>query len=101
MEIHIEEKKIPVREDVQYACEILGFDPLYVANEGRFVAFVNPEDAERALEIMDMDENGEGSAIIGEVIENKDYYGIVTMESLIGANRIVDMLSGEQLPRIC
>ena len=101
MEIHIKEKKIPVREDVQGACEILGFDPLYVANEGRFVAFVNPEDAERALEIMEKDENGEGSAIIGEVIENKDYYGIVTMESLIGANRIVDMLSGEQLPRIC
>ena len=100
MEIHIEEKKIPVREDVQGACEILGFDPLYVANEGRFVAFVNPEDVEKALDIMRKDENGKGSVVIGEVIENTDY-GIVTMESLIGANRIVDMLSGEQLPRIC
>jgi hydrogenase expression/formation protein HypE len=100
IEIHIKEKKILVREDVQSACEILGFDPLYVANEGRFIAFVNSVDAEKALDIMKKNKNGEGSMIIGEVKETRDY-GLVTMESKIGANRIVDMLSGEQLPRIC
>ena len=100
VEIHIDERKIPVREEVQGACEILGFDPLYVANEGTFAAFVNPDDSEKTLDVMRKQMYGEGAVIIGEVKEKKER-GLVTMTSKIGANRIVDMLSGEQLPRIC
>jgi hydrogenase expression/formation protein HypE len=100
VEINIKEKNIPVREDVKGACEILGFDPLYVANEGRFVAFIHPDDIDKALDVMGKDEFGKSASIIGNV-KNKYDGGLVVMESLIGANRIVDMLSGEQLPRIC
>jgi hydrogenase expression/formation protein HypE len=100
VEIHIDERKILVREEVQGACEILGFDPLYVANEGTFVAFVNPRDLEKTLDIMRKQMYAEGAVIIGEVKEKKER-GLVTMTSKIGANRIVDMISGEQLPRIC
>lgn len=98
--IAIDESCIPVREDVQGACEILGFDPLYVANEGRFVAFVPQFDAQRALEIMRSHPLGTSAQPIGSVTENTTS-GFVTMKSKIGAQRIVDMLSGEQLPRIC
>jgi hydrogenase expression/formation protein HypE len=97
--IHIDESAVPVREDVQGACEILGLDPLYVANEGRFVAFVAPSDAERALALMRSHPLGDGACIIGHVTD--DSSTLVTMKSKIGASRIVDMLSGEQLPRIC
>ncbi len=97
--IIINETAIPVREDVQGACEILGFDPMYVANEGRFIAMIPEIDAGKALEIMKQSEQGEASRIIGKVT-NEDK-GLVTMKSKIGASRIVDMLSGEQLPRIC
>ncbi len=97
--IGIDENAIPVREDVQGACEILGFDPLYVANEGRFVAFVAPADVERALTIMRAHSLGGEACVIGYVTEG--HQGIVTLKSCIGATRIVDMLSGEQLPRIC
>jgi hydrogenase expression/formation protein HypE len=97
--IHIDESAVPVREDVRGACEILGFDPLYVANEGRFIAFVKSSDAERALAILRAFPVSAGSAIIGSVTD--DSPGLVTMTSLIGSSRIVDMLSGEQLPRIC
>ncbi len=107
VEIAIAEAQIPVREQVQGACEILGLDPLYVANEGRFVAFVPEKDAERALEIMRSREfRSENSnalentaCMIGQV--TGDSAGLVTMKSKIGAQRLVDMLSGEQLPRIC
>jgi hydrogenase expression/formation protein HypE len=99
VEIALEECAIPVREDVRGACEILGFDPLYVANEGRFLAFVPPGDAERALALMRMHPLGADAEIIGHVAGCSR--GIVTMKSKIGATRIVDMLSGEQLPRIC
>ena len=99
LQINLEEKNIPVREDVHGACEILGLDPLYIANEGRFIAFVPPAEAERALRVMRAHPLGEGACIIGEV--KKESSGLVTMTSVIGANRIVDMLSGEQLPRIC
>jgi len=92
--IHIEETQIPVREDVQGACEILGFDPIYLANEGRFIAFVPEAEVDRALEIM-----GEGSQRIGTVIEKRT--PLVTMTSQIGSTRAIDLLSGEQLPRIC
>lgn len=99
LHIHLEEVGIPVNEDVKGACEILGFDPLYVANEGRFVSFVAAGDAERALALMRAHPLGSGAQIIGSVADDKA--GMVTMKSRIGATRIVDMLSGEQLPRIC
>jgi len=100
LDCEIRESDIPVREDVRGACEILGFDPLYVANEGRFAAFVPGREAEKALEIMRRHPSGEGAQIIG--IVNKDAgSGLVVMRSRIGASRIVDMISGEQLPRIC
>jgi hydrogenase expression/formation protein HypE len=95
----IEETAIPILEDVQGACEILGFDPLYVANEGRFVTFVPAREAERALTQLRAHPLGEQAQIIGTVKD--DTPGLVTMRSRIGASRIVDMLSGEQLPRIC
>lgn len=97
--IFIDENAIPVQEDVQGACEILGFDPLYVANEGRFITFVPEKDANKALAIMKTHPLGNQATIIGKV--TKDANCLVTMRSKIGANRIIDMLSGEQLPRIC
>jgi hydrogenase expression/formation protein HypE len=97
--IQIEEARVPVREDVQAACEILGFDPLYVACEGRFVAFVPLDQAEQALEILRRHPLGENAARIGEVVLGPQ--GMVKMKSRIAASRILDMLSGEQLPRIC
>lgn len=97
--VGIQETAIPVREDVKGACEILGFDPLYVANEGRFVAFVPSRDAGRALALMRSHPLGTGASLIGSVTH--DPAGLVTMRSSIGASRIVDRLSGEQLPRIC
>ncbi len=98
-QIHIRESEIPVNPEVQGACEILGFEPIYLPNEGRFVAFVAPSDADRALGIMRAHPLGAFSAIIGEVQE--EARGLVTLSSRIGATRIVDLLSGEQLPRIC
>lgn len=97
--IAIDECLIPVREDVQGACEILGFDPLYVANEGRFIAFVPQSQSDKALEIMGTHALGENARAIGQVTENGSH--LVTMKTQIGSSRIVDMLSGEQLPRIC
>jgi hydrogenase expression/formation protein HypE len=92
--IHIDEAAVPVTEDVRGACEILGLDPLYVANEGRFVAFVAPQDAEQALALL-----GPDARQIGVVRAGDDR--LVTLQSAIGATRILDMLSGDQLPRIC
>lgn len=97
--INLEERAIPLREDVRGACEILGFDPLYVANEGRFIAIVAAADAERALVLMRAHQLGVDAALIGHVTAHDT--GWVTMKSRIGVNRVVDMLSGEQLPRIC
>lgn len=99
VQVAIHETAIPVREDVRGACEILGFDPLYVANEGRFVAFVPARDAERALKSLRQHPQCTGACQIGAVAKDPD--GIVTMQSVIGASRIVNMMSGEQLPRIC
>jgi hydrogenase expression/formation protein HypE len=97
--IRIEEDAIAVEDGVRGACEILGFDPLYVANEGRFVAFVDPAHADRALSILQAHPLGAGASLIGTVVEEPA--GLVTLKSRIGATRVVDMLSGEQLPRIC
>lgn len=99
LHLKIEEAAIPTREDVQGACEILGLDPLYLANEGRFVAFLKAADAERALSLMNAPPTDTEASLIGTVSdENRS---LVTMRSRIGASRIVDMFSGEQLPRIC
>lgn len=97
--VSIEERAIPVCEAVQGACEILGLDPLYVANEGRFVTFVPPEAAEPALTIMRAHPLGASACVIGRVVGEPP--GLVTTKSRIGITRIVQMLSGEQLPRIC
>ncbi len=97
--IEIVEKSVPVREDVHAACEMLGLDPLHVACEGRFVAFISAKDAERALKIMRDHAMSAGSAAIGRVAESST--PLVTLKSAIGASRILDMPSGEQLPRIC
>lgn len=101
VEIAIAETQIPVQAEVQGACEILGFDPLYVANEGRFVVFVPEKDAERALAILRSEQTAfvDHAGVIGHVIGKST--GMVKMKSRIGVPRIVDMLSGEQLPRIC
>jgi hydrogenase expression/formation protein HypE len=97
--IEIEETAIPVQENVKGACEILGLDPLYVANEGRMVAFVKAADAEAALALLRAELYGAEATIIGRVLSAPA--SLVTMKSRIGATRIVDMISGEQLPRIC
>jgi hydrogenase expression/formation protein HypE len=98
-DISVEERAIPVREDVQGACEILGLDPLYVANEGRFIAFVPPSNADKALAVMRAHPLGAQACAIGRVDEG--HARIVRLNSRIGTTRIVDMISGEQLPRIC
>jgi hydrogenase expression/formation protein HypE len=97
--IDIVESLIPVQENVRGACEILGFDPIYVANEGRMALFLKNADADRALAIMRADALGAKSVKIGEVTSSGQ--GLVTIRSRIGVDRIVDMISGEQLPRIC
>lgn len=96
--IMVEERRIPVREDVHAACEILGLDPLHVACEGRFIAFVAPEDADRALELMES-HGWPDACRIGQVQPEKQ--PLVILKSALGANRILDMPTGEQLPRIC
>ena len=99
VKIAVEQKAVSVREDVHAACEMLGLDPLYVANEGRFVAFVAASDAERAVELLRKHEVGSSAALVGKVLEKS--VPLVTVRSAIGASRILDMPSGEQLPRIC
>lgn len=97
--IRLYEKALPVRGAVQGTCELLGFDPLYIANEGKLIAIVPEADADKALEIIRQDEFGKEAVIVGEVTEREP--GRVILETLIGGTRIVDMLVGEQLPRIC
>ena len=97
--IHLDESKIPIAEEVRGACEILGLDPLYVANEGKLLAIVPAEEAGAVLSVMQAHELGREAAIIGEVVT--EHRGFVTMKTRVGGTRVVDMLSGEQLPRIC
>jgi hydrogenase expression/formation protein HypE len=97
--IKLEEGLIPVNEIVQGACEVLGLDPLYVANEGRFAVFVPAAQEGTALEVMRKVEVSQGAARVGRVEESPGR--TVVLKSRIGGNRVVDMLSGEQLPRIC
>jgi hydrogenase expression/formation protein HypE len=99
VQIDVDEALIPISEPVQGACEILGFDPLYVANEGRLVVFIPESDAERALAALRSLPEGREAVRIGEV--QAETPGLVTLRSRIGARRVLDLLSGEQLPRIC
>jgi hydrogenase expression/formation protein HypE len=93
------EKDIPVREEVSAACELLGLDPLYVANEGKLIAICASEDVGKLLAAMRAHPLGQNSACIGQIIEDAHYF--VRMETSFGGTRIVDWLAGEQLPRIC
>ncbi len=97
--IDLQEKGIPVLDEVSSACELLGLDPLYVANEGVFLAFVAPEAAEAALEVLREDDKGRHAAIIGSV--TAEHPRQVLYHSRIGGRRVVNMPVGEQLPRIC
>jgi len=93
------EEAIPIHPDVLAACELLGLDPLYVANEGKLICICPQEDADKLLEVMRKHELGEDAAMIGHVVE--DEHGFVQMKTAFGGSRIVDWLAGEQLPRIC
>ncbi|MFO7684911.1 MAG: hydrogenase expression/formation protein HypE [Desulfobacterales bacterium] len=97
--VTIVENRIPLKPQVAGICELLGFDPLYLANEGKLLAIVAAEHAGRILDVIRQNEYGRDAAVIGEVVA--DHPGRVTMETRIGGHRIVDMLTGEQLPRIC
>jgi hydrogenase expression/formation protein HypE len=97
--ITLREAGVPVRPAVRAACEMLGFDPLYIANEGKLIAFVGREDADRVLAVMRSTRYGEESVVIGGV--QPEPKGRVLMETAIGSRRIVDVLMGEMLPRIC
>ena len=97
--IEINQKDLPIDPQVEAACEILGLDPLYVANEGIFVAIVNEKDAEKAIALLKSQDMCTHASIIGEVVE--DHPGKVILNSGIGGKRVVNMLVGEQLPRIC
>jgi hydrogenase expression/formation protein HypE len=93
------EQSIPVRESVKGACELLGLDPLYVANEGKLLAVVAPEMAPAVLRQMKQHPLGADAAVIGEVVAN--HTGMVLMKTQIGGTRVLDVMFGEQLPRIC
>ncbi len=97
--VTVEERLIPCRDDVRAACEILGFDPLHVANEGRFLAFVPAAQADLALSVLARQMSDSVPAIVGRVTGSGEA-GVV-LKTILGPNRVLDMLSGEQLPRIC
>ena len=97
--IRIYEEKIPLKNEVAGICELLGFDPLYLANEGKLMAFVAADAADAVLDAIRSSPFGKDAAVIGEVAP--DHPGQVIMQTRIGGQRIVDMLTGEQLPRIC
>lgn len=97
--IAVEEDRIPVRRDVRGACELLGIDPLHMANEGKLVAVVAPESAEEALEALRLHPRGAEAAVVGEVGETPE--GMVFVRTGIGGRRVLDMLVGDALPRIC
>jgi hydrogenase expression/formation protein HypE len=99
LQLAIDEVAVAVRDDVRGACEILGFDPMYVANEGRFIAFIPEGSSDLAMRVLARHEVSRAAVIIGRVGAAPE--GLVTLRSRIGATRVVDRLSGEQLPRIC
>ena len=95
----LNEDKLPVKADVQSACELLGMDPIYVANEGKLVAIVSQSEADAVLEAMRRHPLGRDSEIIGTVISERP--GMVTVKTRIGGTHVIPMQIGEQLPRIC
>ena len=97
--IELDEAAIPVRRDVSAACALLGLDPLYCANEGKMLAVVAPEDAERALAVLRSRPEGENAAIIGRVMSERR--GKVVLRTSAGGSRMLQKLAGAQLPRIC
>jgi hydrogenase expression/formation protein HypE len=97
--VELQEAAIPLRPEVRGACEMLGLDPLYVANEGKLIAVAPPEEADRLLEVMRGHPLGRNAALIGTVVA--EHPGMVVLRSLVGGERVVTMLAGEQLPRIC
>jgi hydrogenase expression/formation protein HypE len=97
--VKIDEARIPIRPEVHAACEMLGLDPLYVANEGKLMAVVPANDVDRVVSAMHDHPLGQNAAIIGEIVD--EHRGMVIMRSVIGGDRVVTMLAGEQLPRIC
>ncbi len=97
--IHLEEAAIPVKPEVEAACELLGLDPLNIANEGKLIAVCAAEDADRLLAVMRAHPLGRDAAVIGRVLEDANAF--VQMKTRFGGRRMVDWLSGEQLPRIC
>ncbi len=94
------ETSLPVHEDVKSACEILGFDPLYIANEGCFILFVPESESKKTLAILHQHVLGNQACVIGKVADTHAK-GVVTLESMLGISRVLDLFSGEQLPRIC
>ncbi|HEX9620098.1 MAG TPA: hydrogenase expression/formation protein HypE [Polyangiaceae bacterium] len=101
LDFELDEATIPVHAAVQAACELLGLDPLYVANEGRFVAFVPERDVMAALDVLRRHSPAEAASVVGRVVRSRGARGQVSLRSRIGGIRLVDLLSGEQLPRIC
>jgi hydrogenase expression/formation protein HypE len=97
--VKLDESAIPVRKSVRAACEMLGLDPLYVANEGKLIAVVDPDHAEEAVLALRSHPFGRAAAVIGRIVD--EHPGMVTMKSALGSERIVTMLAAEQLPRIC
>jgi hydrogenase expression/formation protein HypE len=97
--VRLKEQALPVRREVSAACEMLGLDPLYVANEGKLIAVVPPDHADSLLSAMRKHPLGTNAACIGEIVA--EHPGMVIMRSVIGGDRVVTMLAGEQLPRIC
>jgi hydrogenase expression/formation protein HypE len=97
--VELDETALPLRTEVRGACEMLGLDPLYVANEGKLIAVVPPEDAGRVLDAMRRHPLGRNSAELGTVVA--EHTGMVILRSRVGGERVVTLLAGEQLPRIC
>lgn len=97
--VELTESALPIRGEVKSACELLGLDPLYVANEGKLIAICPPEDAARLLAVMQAHAKGKDAAIVGQVIDDPRCF--VRMKTQLGGTRMVDWLAGEQLPRIC
>ncbi|MEI7848664.1 MAG: AIR synthase-related protein, partial [Chloroflexota bacterium] len=95
----LDETRIPVRPSVASVCEMLGFDPLYIANEGKLIAIIDQNDAQKVLLTMRNTKYGEESVIIGEIVSNPQKR--VLMKTALGSTRVVDVLMGEILPRIC
>jgi hydrogenase expression/formation protein HypE len=97
--IQLEEDQLTITPNVRIMCELLGFDPIYVANEGKVVMVVGKEDAEKVLEKIKENPLGKEASIIGEITEDRQ--GMAWLKTSVGGKRIIEMLSGQQLPRIC